>query len=345
MASSRTARLLRADRHVGMGRPEALLENCERTTIERLGLGNAVRDSEQLREIVEANRHRGIVRTIVLFPDCERAALERFGLGVARLGVEQNSEVVEQLRRRLGNLRRRPRCARPRARAARADREQANFVRRPALRRTPRSPIPALHAKPAADARRSSRGGRNPARGDERRSPARRRPSRSRPKRANRRRGRRALHRRRCPAPRREQRRRGANPEPGRGRGRRAGRAAPGSPARAARPMSPTSWPASDQNLSPSHPPKQALSLGSRPKASDNGRSRCDRSRYARRPAQARAQGRQAHAPASSLAPYHPCSCFGQRPSGRAGIARPRSRRAWKLGAFAPRRENSTPAR
>ena len=288
-----------------------------------------------------------MIRAVALLVDRKRAAHQRLGLGVVRLGVEQNSKLAEQPRGRLRDLRCVRHRARPRARAARADRELASSARPRDRRRRPRSPIPALRAKPALGARRSSRGGRNPARGDGRRSPV--APPSSAVTRRNERIGVEAAARfieRHCPAPRRGRRRRGANPEPGRVQGRRAVRAAAGSPARAARPMSPRSWPASrsepvTRRDRSSRAPVAALApkLQITSKADAIGRDM--RARLLQPEREAAKFTRQRHA----QAPRRPCSCCGRHRSGRAGIAWPRSRRAWKLRAFAQRRENSTPAR
>ena len=45
-----------------MIRPEARLVDRQRAAIKRLGLAEAVRVSEQFREIVEADRHLGMIR-------------------------------------------------------------------------------------------------------------------------------------------------------------------------------------------------------------------------------------------------------------------------------------------
>ena len=137
------------------------------------------------------------------------------------------------------------------------------------------------------------------------------------------------------PTPRRERRRRGANPEPGRGQGRRAGRAAAGSPARAAQPMSPRSWPASDRNQSPSHPaqassllPALAPKLQIASKADAIGRDMraglLQPEREAAKLPRQRPRQRRVVLALASVA----------RPSGRAGIARPRLSSSVETSSF-----------
>ncbi len=129
----------------------------------------------------------------------------------------------------------------------------------------------------------------------------------------------------------------------GLGQGRRANRAASGFPARAAGPMPPRSWPDCARSQSASHQPIRAAGRGSPSKASHNAQSRCDRSRYARRPAPTRARGHPVPAPAHGQALRRPRFYCGPLRCGRAGITRPRSRRVWRPRAFASRRKIRRP--
>jgi hypothetical protein len=52
--SGQSREIIRVSRHIGMIRPIARLVDCERTAVERLGLGEAVRGLEPRREIVVA---------------------------------------------------------------------------------------------------------------------------------------------------------------------------------------------------------------------------------------------------------------------------------------------------
>ena len=60
-----------------MIRPEALLEDRQRTAIKRLGLAKPVRVLEQPSEIVEVCRHFRMIRPVARLVDRQRAANKR----------------------------------------------------------------------------------------------------------------------------------------------------------------------------------------------------------------------------------------------------------------------------
>ena len=65
--------------------PEDLLEDRQRSLVERLGGGVAALCEVQPGQLVEAGGDRGMVRSEGLFPDYQGSSVERFGLGVAAL--------------------------------------------------------------------------------------------------------------------------------------------------------------------------------------------------------------------------------------------------------------------
>ena len=89
MACSKQREVVEADGDVGVVRPEALLVDCERAAIERLGLGEPVGVLQQLGQVVEASGDIGMVRPEALLVDGKRAAIERLGLGEAVGGSQQ----------------------------------------------------------------------------------------------------------------------------------------------------------------------------------------------------------------------------------------------------------------
>src|SRR5215831_6997754 len=74
---------------------KALLVNCERAAIERLGLGQPVGGPEQLGEVVEVCGDFTMLGSEALLVNCKSAAHQRLGLGEPVGALEQRSQVVE----------------------------------------------------------------------------------------------------------------------------------------------------------------------------------------------------------------------------------------------------------
>ncbi len=181
MAFSSKREIVEVDRHVGMVRPVALLVDRQRAAHQRLGLGEAVGAPKQRARLLRRSPH-WVIRAVALFDDRERAALQQSPAGVLRLDFEQPPSWLNS--RAVGSAISASSAWRATASACGASGSRTGQSRTSCgIADEGRvHPFQRLAQSRVAGAPRSSRGGRNPARGDARRSLARRRPRRLRPK-------------------------------------------------------------------------------------------------------------------------------------------------------------------
>ena len=72
-----------------------MLIDAQRSTHQRLGLGQPVRRLEQLSQVVQTDGHFGMILPEALLIDCQRATHQRLGLGQPVRRLEQGSQVVQ----------------------------------------------------------------------------------------------------------------------------------------------------------------------------------------------------------------------------------------------------------